>query len=197
MWSLGSSPVLANSMLKVVASQARKTHYVSFMATAGISAGVKIIDKDARDKAIERAKSNKIRVSKSAQKGIEEAEKRSRLDELPLSYIKKVTGVALKRLDIAFLDEQMQIYHFEELLQIIIGLPFLDKDQLVGKFASKVEEKFGPKEIKRFYKLSIEYRNFGDSFSKGLKNPDVLDEPVKPMKPVPTWVPGKSGPSFS
>ncbi|KAI0438881.1 hypothetical protein F4803DRAFT_564912 [Xylaria telfairii] len=156
--------------------------------------------KEARDKAIERAKLNKIRASTNARKSIEEAEKRSCLDELPVSYIEKVTDVALKRLDIAFLDGQMQIYHFEELLQIIIGLPFLDKDQLVGKFASKVESdetgRFGPKEIKRFYALSIEHRNFGDSFRKSLKKPDVLDEPVKPVQPVPTWVPNKPSPGI-
>ncbi|RYC63618.1 hypothetical protein CHU98_g2595 [Xylaria longipes] len=158
----------------------------------------KIKDKDAREKAIEQAKANATRASNSARKFIEESEKRSRLEELPLSYIKKVTDVALKRLDISFSDAQMQFYHFEELLQIVIGLPFLDKDQLVGKFARKVEGKFEPNEVRHFYKLAIENRNFGDSFRKGLKKPDVLDEPVKPakpskpakpVKPVPTWVP--------
>ncbi|KAI0454483.1 hypothetical protein F5B21DRAFT_504388 [Xylaria acuta] len=158
---------------------------------------VKITDENVRKKAIEKAKSNAARSSKSARKCTEEAEKRSRLQELPLSYIEKVTGVALKRLDLAFADAQMEAHHFGELLQVVIGLPFLNKDQLVGKFAGKVEENFGPKEVKDFYKLSIKHRNFGDSFRKGLKKPDVLDEPEKSVKPVPTWVPELKTGSFT
>ncbi|KAJ8129851.1 hypothetical protein O1611_g3779 [Lasiodiplodia mahajangana] len=113
---------------------------------------------------------------------IAEANGRAQLEHLPTEYIKRVSNVALKRLDIAFSDEQMKEHHFAELLQIIVGLPFLDKDRLIEKFAGKIEEKFGPKKVKEFYELSMKYRNFGDEFRKGLKAPGVLDKAQKAKK---------------
>ncbi|KAI0485654.1 hypothetical protein F4859DRAFT_511849 [Xylaria cf. heliscus] len=156
---------------------------------------VKIKNGEARARAIEKARRNEARWSMEARLLIEEAERRSRLEDLPLGYIDKVTNVAMNRLDRAFSDAQMETYHFEELLQIMIGLPFLDKGRLVRKFARKAEQKFGPEEVRRFYELAVEYRNFGESFRRGLKKPDVLDKPVETaelvLPPVPTWVPGK------
>ncbi|KAI1128232.1 hypothetical protein F5Y10DRAFT_241183 [Nemania abortiva] len=73
----------------------------------------------------------------------------------------------------------MEEHHFAELFQITIGLPLLDKGRLVEKFAGKIEENFGPKDVKYFYELSTKYRNWGDEFRKGLKDPSVLDKVEK------------------
>ncbi|KAF2969902.1 hypothetical protein GQX73_g3726 [Xylaria multiplex] len=113
--------------------------------------------------------------SQAAQKNIAEADKSSQLKDLSISYINKVTDIALTRLDLAFSDAQMEPHHFDELLQIMMGLPFLDKDRLVGKFANKVEARFGAEDVRHFYKLSMKGRNFGDYFRDGLKDPSVLD----------------------
>ncbi|KAI1153272.1 hypothetical protein F4825DRAFT_449672 [Nemania diffusa] len=130
----------------------------------------------ARKNKIDATRKNAARHSNHAEKCIAESEKRARLEDLPIAYINKVSEVALRRLDIAFSDAQMNTCHFEDLLQIVIGLPFLDKGRLVEKFAGKIEQKLGTGEMKHFYELSMKYRNFGDEFRKGLKNPSVLDE---------------------
>ncbi|TGJ80612.1 hypothetical protein E0Z10_g8151 [Xylaria hypoxylon] len=113
--------------------------------------------------------------SQCAQKHIAETDKESQLGDMGVLYIEKVTGVALKRLNLSFSDKQMRTHHFEELLQIVMGLPFLDKDRLVARFASQVEKKFGAEDVKYFYELSMKGRNFGDYFRNGLKDPSVLD----------------------
>ncbi|KAI0433250.1 hypothetical protein F5Y09DRAFT_91423 [Xylaria sp. FL1042] len=110
-----------------------------------------------------------------AEKHINEAERRSMLGEIDTSRINKATNLAFKRLDFAFANAQMRSWHFAELLEIIMGLPFLDKEKLVGKFASKAEKKLNAEHIRWFYELSMMGRNFGDSFRKGLNNPIVLD----------------------
>ncbi|KAI0101814.1 hypothetical protein GGR51DRAFT_574444 [Nemania sp. FL0031] len=143
----------------------------------------KDISEESRMARIKSTKADAEFHSSKAQQFISESETRARLEHLPIEYINDVTNVALERLDIAFQDDQMREYHFEELLQIIIGLPFLDKGRLVEKFAGKIEERFGggsaAKKMKHYYELSKKYRNFGDNFQKGLKDPSVLDKVQK------------------
>ncbi len=137
----------------------------------------KDVSAEQRAAMISKAKRDADFHSSCARKHIVESEERSQLDEVDISRISEATDVAVERLGFSFSDAQMQSWHFEDLLQVVIGLPFLDKDRLVGKFASEAEKKFGAADVKWFYELSTTNRNFGDSFRKGLKNPDVLDEP--------------------
>ncbi|KAJ8116265.1 hypothetical protein ONZ43_g4477 [Nemania bipapillata] len=134
------------------------------------------MDPKSRESMIRKARDSAEFHANFAKKCIAESEKRARLGALPIEYINKVSRVALERLDIAFADPQMEPHHFEELLQVIVGLPFLDKGPLVEKFAGKIEQKLGSKKMRYFYALSMKYRNFGDEFRKGLKNPTGLDK---------------------
>ncbi|KAI1112745.1 hypothetical protein F5Y14DRAFT_463155 [Nemania sp. NC0429] len=135
------------------------------------------IDDVARILKIQRVRKSADFHSRTAQSAITDSGLRSRLDDLPRRYVKKVTRVALKRLDIAFSDAQMQPHHFEELFQIIVSLPSLRTDLLVEKFAYKIEKKFVTEVVKHFYALSTTFGDFGDHFRKGLKKPGVLDSP--------------------
>ncbi|KAI1298627.1 hypothetical protein F5Y03DRAFT_397996 [Xylaria venustula] len=116
--------------------------------------------------------------STHAEKHIKDAEKKSKGD-INAARIAKVTDLALERLEFAFADEQMQSWHFEELLQIIASLPFLNKKKLIRKFAKEAEEKFDAEDITWFYELSMESRDFGNGFRQGLKNPNVLNAPYQ------------------
>ncbi|KAI1347231.1 hypothetical protein F5Y01DRAFT_307719 [Xylaria sp. FL0043] len=136
----------------------------------------KDITDEQREKMVSSAARNAFFHSRSAENHINEAERRSILEEIAVSRINKATNIALRRLDFAFADAQMRPWHFEELLQIVMGLPFLDKPKLVGKFASKAEKKFDTKHVRRFYEVSMTGRNFGESFRAGLKKPGVLDD---------------------
>ncbi|KAJ2987877.1 hypothetical protein NUW58_g4269 [Xylaria curta] len=127
-----------------------------------------------RERIVNFAERVAARHAQYAQNHIDEAERRSRLKNLSWAYIDEATDKALLRLDMAFADEEMEFHHFEELLQIAIGLPLVDKGKLVTKFASKVEEKFGPEEVNHFHQLSVNNRNFGDEFLEGLQNPTVV-----------------------
>ncbi|KAI1196021.1 hypothetical protein F5X97DRAFT_325961 [Nemania serpens] len=115
--------------------------------------------------------------SRTAQSAIVDSELRARLEDLPARYVKKVTRIALKRLDIAFSDAQMQPYHFEELFQIIVGVPCLHTNRLVEKFACRIERKFITEAVKHFYEYSMRFGDFGNDFRNGLKRPSVLDRP--------------------
>ncbi|GAW15702.1 hypothetical protein ANO14919_051210 [Xylariales sp. No.14919] len=135
----------------------------------------KNISAQVKEKIVSKAEKKAGFHAKCARKHIADSEKDSRLEHLDVSYINRVTDVALKRLDIAFSDEQMEPHHFEELLQIVMGLPLLFKDRLIRKFACRVEQNFEAEDVRYFYELSMKHRNFGRDFRNGLKNPSVLD----------------------
>ncbi|KAI1422773.1 hypothetical protein F5Y12DRAFT_595382 [Xylaria sp. FL1777] len=144
--------------------------------------GRRDISAKARENMISKATREAKFHSRCAKSHIKEAEERSQLRDISVSRIDRATGGALKRLDLAFSDAQMEHWHFAELLQIVIGLPFLNKERLVGKFASEAEKKFDVGDVRDLYELSTKYRKFGDYFRKGLKNPSVLDEPQETKK---------------
>ncbi|KAI1179494.1 hypothetical protein F4777DRAFT_574800 [Nemania sp. FL0916] len=127
-----------------------------------------------KERRIQSAKNTAELHARNAESTIAASERRARLEDLPTGYIDKVTGVALKRLEMAFSDKEMEFRHFGELVQIIVALPLVDKAQLVKKFAGLVEERFGARDVRHFYKLSMQYRNFGNEFLAGLHNPDVI-----------------------
>ncbi|KAI3327665.1 hypothetical protein HD806DRAFT_549610 [Xylariaceae sp. AK1471] len=139
------------------------------------------ISSEAKENIIYKAKESADFHANCAAKLTTESYKRAQVEDIPIEAVRKVTVIALKRLDESFSDAQMERYHFEELLQIVVGLPLLDKAKLVGKFASKIEQKFGAEEgvVKNFYELSKKDRiDFREEFRKGLKNPSVLDKVV-------------------
>ncbi|KAI1165430.1 hypothetical protein F5B18DRAFT_649672 [Nemania serpens] len=135
------------------------------------------IDEMARIIQIDRVRKSADFHSRTAQSHFTDSELRSRLKDLPARYVKKVTKIALKRLDIAFSDAQMQPFHFEELFQIIVGLPSLQTDRLVEKFAYKIEQKFVTEVVKHFYEFSLRFGDFGNDFRNGLKKPNALHQP--------------------
>ncbi|KAI0972925.1 hypothetical protein F4678DRAFT_478166 [Xylaria arbuscula] len=115
--------------------------------------------------------------SSRAEKFITDAEKKS-TGNMSAARIARVNDLALERIDFAFADEQMQPWHFAELLQIIADLPFLNKKKLARKFAKEAEKKSDDDDITWFYEVSMENRDLGHGFRQGLKNPSVLDQPL-------------------
>ncbi|KAI1187845.1 hypothetical protein F5B17DRAFT_452564 [Nemania serpens] len=134
----------------------------------------KDIDEIARIIQIDRVRKSADSHALTAQSYITNSALRSRLEDLPTRYVRKVTRVALKRLNIAFSDAQMEPYHFEELFQIIVGLPSIRTDLLVQKFAYKIEEKFVMEVVKHIYEFSMRFGDFGDEFRKGLTRANVI-----------------------
>ncbi|KAI1364689.1 hypothetical protein F5Y08DRAFT_353376 [Xylaria arbuscula] len=131
------------------------------------------LSKEARATAIAKAKTSAESHSTCAQEHIIEADNKSQLMEVPKSRINKATEVALQQLESSFKDAQMETHHYAELLQIIIGLPFLDKGRLVKRFAALAEKKLTTEDLKWLYELSVKERNFGDYFRQGVCNAEA------------------------
>ncbi|KAI0154340.1 hypothetical protein GGR57DRAFT_512308 [Xylariaceae sp. FL1272] len=97
---------------------------------------------------------------------ITESEKSARLESPDIS---EVTAIALSRLSKSFEDPDLTISSCAELLQIIMGLPLVNKHLLVMSFAIQLGKKSGndKKVMTDFYELSKTKNDWGEAFCVG------------------------------
>ncbi|KAI1320754.1 hypothetical protein F5Y16DRAFT_405499 [Xylariaceae sp. FL0255] len=139
-----------------------------------------------REEMITKIKMNTQNHVISAKNLTAQSEKRAQLLEMPPETIDMATRYASLRIRRVFETEDAQFKerHFEDLLQIIKGVPLLNKARLVGEFAALTEvrlhgTKFADNDIRYYYDVTKKDRDFGDEFRKGLSRPEVLDVEMK------------------
>ncbi|KAI1269784.1 hypothetical protein F5Y18DRAFT_422734 [Xylariaceae sp. FL1019] len=100
---------------------------------------------------------------------IVESEKKAHL-ETP--DVDEVTAIALSRLSKSFEDPDLTISSCAELLQIIMGLPLVNKQLLVMSFAIQLGKKYNndKKVMANFYEMSKTKNDWGEAFCMGWRH---------------------------